>query len=34
MCENVFFGGLEELSTLEDCPGKKIPFDNIDLDDD
>ena len=24
--ENVFFGTLEELSSLEDCPAKKIPF--------
>ena len=24
--ENNFFGALEELSSLEDCPAKKIPF--------
>ena len=30
MCENVFFGSLQELSTLEDCPGKKIPFNDVD----
>lgn len=27
----MFYGGLEELSMLEDCPAKKVPFDDIDL---